>query len=103
MRAHIRIERHGAMASHPRLILQLAAAMAAAAMMSAATPAVATEIAVTKAVSVKPVSQTIKHHTVRHTRLAASAHRRVSFTPGDTECPGGWCKRQFVLMVGIGY
>jgi uncharacterized low-complexity protein len=90
------------MFSCPRLTLQFAALTGIAAMLSSAPPAVAAESTVAAAATATTAPSVINRHALRGTCLAASCDRddsRVS----RLGCSGGWCGRQFVLMVGIGY
>jgi hypothetical protein len=99
------------MASKPCLILQFAASTAIAAMLSMAAPAVAAEMKITAAearpVTAKTAHSHKWHHAWRGTRFAASRYdgpdRRVSPIPGNLDCSGIWCGRQYVLMIGIGF
>lgn len=91
------------MASYPRSMLPLAAAVAAVSLLAIASPAsaagtaVAAEAAGTRAASAIPG---VRHRTSQHIRHARNQHRYVQPAP---DCAGGWCRRHFVLMVGIAY
>ena len=98
------------MASYLRLILPFAAAVAAAGVLSIAPPASAAgftsagEAANANAAVARP---DVRQRTSQRIRLAASRdHRRDRYVRpirNDMDCFGGWCRRQFVLMIGIGY
>jgi hypothetical protein len=85
------------------LMVMLSAAPAVA----AEKPAAAREAAATTA---KTAAAVIKRRVSRGTRIAAFHYtrhdrhdRRVSAIRSDLDCPGAWCGRQFVLMIGVGY
>jgi hypothetical protein len=99
------------MASYLRLILPFAAAVAAAGVLSIAPPASAAgftigagEAASASATVARP---DVRHRTSQRIRLAASSdHRRDRYVRpirNDMDCSGAWCRRQFVLMIGIAY
>jgi len=106
------------MPSKTGLILQFAATTLTAVMLSTAAPVVAAELKITASEPSPGTSKTmpyrirhhawLRHHGWRGTRIAASprydgAVRRVSPITSIPECSGGWCGRQYVLMVGIGF
>jgi hypothetical protein len=99
------------MASYLRLILPVAAAIAAASVLSIATSASAAGFTVGagESASVKPTGRPadVRHPTSQRIRLAASRdHRRDRYVRpirNDMDCSGVWCRRQFVLMIGIAY
>jgi hypothetical protein len=98
------------MASYLRLMLPFAAAAVVASVLSLAPPASAAgvtigagEAAGASATGTPPV---VRHRTSQRIRLAASRdHRRdrVRSIRNDMDCSGAWCRRQFVLMIGIAY
>jgi hypothetical protein len=99
------------MASYLRLIVPFAAAVAAAGVLSIAPPASAAgftigagEAASANATGARPV---VRHRTSPRIRLATSRdHRRDRYVRpirNDMDCSGAWCRRQFVLMIGIAY
>jgi hypothetical protein len=99
------------MASYLRLILPFAVAVAAVSVLPIAPPASAAgftigagEAASANATGARP---DVRHRTSQRVRLAASRdHRRdryVHLIRNDMDCSGAWCRRQFVLMIGIGY
>jgi len=99
------------MASYLRLILPVAAAIAAASVLSIATSASAAgftigagEAASANATGARP---DVRPRTSHRIRLAASRdHRRDLYVRpirNDMDCSGAWCRRQFVLMIGIAY
>ena len=99
------------MASYIRLILPFAAAVAAASVLSTAPPASAAgftigagEAASAYATGGRPDA---RYRTSQRIRFAAARdHRRDRYVypiRNDMECYVTWCRRQFVLMIGIGY
>jgi hypothetical protein len=92
-----------------RLMLPLAAAVAVASVLSTASPASAAGVTIgageTASATGRPAD--VKHRTPARIRLAASRdHRRDRYVRpirNDLDCPGAWCRRQFVLMIGIAY
>ena len=99
------------MASYLRLILPFAAAVAAAGVLLTAPPASAAgftigagEAASANAAGARP---DVRHRTSQRIRLAAARdHRRDRYVHpvrNDMDCSGAWCRRQFVLMIGIAY
>jgi hypothetical protein len=99
------------MASYLRLILPFAAAIAAAGVLSTAPPASAAGLAIgageTASANAAVVRPDVRHRTSQRIRLAASRdHRRDRYVRpirNDMDCSGAWCRRQFVLMIGIAY
>lgn len=99
------------MASYLRLMLQFAATAGIVAMLSTAAPAVASERTVVAseaaAAAAKTAPSVIKRRASRGTRIAASQYdrrdRRVTPIRSNLDCSGGWCGRQFVLMIGVSY
>jgi hypothetical protein len=83
------------MKSDPRMTSLLAAVISAAVLASAA-PAAAAENATTD-VSAKAASAT------RHVPARIAMSRYVRPATGQLDCAGTWCRRHFVLMIGIGY
>jgi hypothetical protein len=83
------------MKSDPRMTSLLAAVISAAVLASAA-PAAAAENATTD-VSAKAASAT------RHVPARIAMPRYVRPATGQLDCAGTWCRRHFVLMIGIGY
>ena len=99
------------MASYLRLMLPFAAAVVAASVLSIAPPASAAgftigagEAAGANATGTPPV---VRHRTSQRIRLATLRdHRRDRYVRpirNDMDCSGAWCRRQFVLMIGIAY
>lgn len=82
--------------------LALAAAVLAPVMLPLATPAAAgqgLEISATRPF-------TSRHHAVHVGRRATvRVHRptRIAAIPANVACGGPWCRREFVLMLGIGF
>ena len=91
------------MARYFRSILPLAAAVATASLLSIALAGyrrpVLGETVTANAMAAAP---NIRHRTSPRVRLAASRDQRRYVQPAP-DCSGGWCRRQFVLMVGIAY
>ena len=83
------------MKSDPRMTSLLAAVISAAVLASAA-PATAAENATTD-VSAKAASAT------RQVPARIAMPRYVRPATGQLDCAGTWCRRHFVLMIGIGY
>lgn len=76
--------------------LLFAAALSILAPISAAVPALAD----------KGAAQPLKKHYALHDDrwTMTHAHRaRVAPIAGDLACGGLWCRREFVLMLGIGF
>ena len=93
------------MASYFRAILPLAAAVATASMLSIASPASAAGPA-SGAMDANAASTApdIRNRASQRIRLAASRdQRRDRYVRPNTDCSGAWCRRQFVLMIGIAY
>jgi hypothetical protein len=99
------------MASYLRLILPFAAAVAAASVLSTAPPASAAgftigagEAANANATGARP---DVRHRTSQRIRFAAARDYRrdryVHPVRNDMDCSDAWCRRQFVLMIGIAY
>ncbi len=94
------------MASYLRLIVPFAAAVAAASVLPIAPSASAAgfTIGAGDASSARP---DVRHRTSQRIRLAAARdHRRDRYVHpirNDMDCSGAWCRRQFVLMIGIAY
>ena len=99
------------MASHLRLILPFAAALAAASVQSIAPPASAAgfTIGTGEAASANATGRPARvgQRASQRVPLAASRnHRRDRYVRpirNDIHCSAGWCRRQFVLMIGIAY
>jgi hypothetical protein len=94
------------MASHHRLMLPFAAAVAVAAALSIAPPASAAGAIIGEAASATARSADVRHRTSQRMRFAASRdHRRDRDVRPirNLDCSGAWCGRQFVLMIGIAY
>ena len=83
------------MARYPNSILQLAAATIVAATLWSAPAAAAAE----KSITVSKASAATRVALSR-ARIAASYYGR-DLRPSF--CSGGWCGRQFVLMLGVAY
>ena len=99
------------MASYLRSMLPFAAAVAVAGVLSIAPPASAAgfTIGAGEAIGANATGTTpgARHRTSQRMRLAASRdHRRDRYVRpirNDLDCSGAWCRRQFVLMIGIAY
>ena len=91
------------MASYLRSMLPLAAAVAAVSLLSIASPASAAGIAVAGEAAAANTLPDLRHRTPQRVRLAASRDRYVRPTRNDLDCSGAWCRRHFVLMIGIAY
>jgi hypothetical protein len=91
------------MASYLRSMLPLAAAVAAVSLLSIASPASAAGIAVAAEAAGANALPDLRHRTPQRVRLAASRDRYVRPTRNDLDCSGAWCRRHFVLMIGIAY
>jgi hypothetical protein len=96
-----------AMARTFRSMLPLAAAVAtvsflSVSLLSIASPASAASVDETVATNAMAAAPDIKHRTSPRVRLAASRDQRRYVQPVP-DCAGGWCRRPFVLMVGIAY
>ena len=96
------------MASYRRLMLPSAVAIAVAAALSIAPPAFAAGVIIGagEAASATATSPDVRHRTSQRMRLAASHdQRRDGYVRPirSLDRSGGWCGRQFVLMVGIAY
>jgi len=99
------------MASNLRLILPFAAAVAAAGVLPIAPPASAAGFTVgageATSANATVARPDVRQRTSQRIRLAASRdHRRDRYVRpirNDMDCSGAWCRRQFVLMIGIAY
>jgi hypothetical protein len=99
------------MASHLRLILPFAAALAAASVQSIAPPASAAgfTIGTGEAASANATGRPTRvgQRASQRVPLAASRnHRRGGYVHpirNDMDCSVAGCRRQFVLMIGIAY
>jgi hypothetical protein len=99
------------MASYLRLILPFAAAVAAASVLSIAPPASAAGVTIgageTASANATGRPADVRHRTSQRIRLAASRdYRRDRYVRpirADMDCSDAWCRRQFVLMIGIAY
>jgi hypothetical protein len=85
-----------------RLMLPLAAAVATVSLVSITSPASAASVDETVTANAMAAAPDIKHRTSPRVRLAASRDQRRYVKPVP-DCAGGWCRRPFVLMVGIAY
>ena len=93
------------MASYFRSMLPLAAAVATVSMLSIASPASAAGPA-SGAMDANAASTApdIRNRASQRIRLAASRdQRRDRYVRPNTDCSGAWCRRHFVLMIGIAY
>ena len=95
------------MARNFRSILPLAAAVATVSLLSVsllsiASPASAASVDETVTANAMAAAPDIKQRTSPRVRLAASRDQRRYILPVPA-CAGGWCRRPFVLMVGIAY
>ena len=95
------------MARYLRLMLPFAAAVAAVSLVSVASPASAASVDEAVIANAMAAAPNIKHRTSPRVRLATSRDQRrdryVHSIRHDSDCAGGWCRRPFVLMVGIAY
>lgn len=97
------------MASYLRLILPFAAAVAAASVLSTAPPASAAGFTIgageAGSASATGARPDVRHRTSQRIRLAGARDHRRYVRPirNDMDCSGAWCRRQFVLMIGIAY
>ena len=91
------------MAGYLRLMLPLAAAIAAVGMLSIASPASAAGTGETASANATSAPSNVWHRASQRIRLAASRDRYVRPIRHDADCSGAWCRRPFVLMVGIAY
>jgi hypothetical protein len=99
------------MASYLRLILPFAAAVAAVSVLPIAPPASAAGVTIgageTASANATGRPADVRHRTSQRIRLAASRDhprdRYVRPIRNDMDCSGAWCRRQFVLMIGIAY
>ena len=99
------------MASNLRLIVPFVAAIAAASVLPIAPPASAAgfttgtgDAASANAAVARPDVRQRTSQRIRPT--AARDHRRDRYVRpirNDMDCSGAWCRRQFVLMIGIAY
>ena len=90
------------MARYLRSMLPLAAAAAAASLLSIASPASAANVGETVSANAMAAAPDIRHRASPRVRLAVSRDQRRYVQPVP-DCAGGWCRRPFVLMVGIAY
>lgn len=95
------------MARYVRKMMPLAAAVATVSLLSVsllsiASPASAASVDETVTANTMAAAPGIKHRTSPRVRLAASRDQRRYIQP-IPDCVGGWCRRPFVLMVGIAY
>jgi hypothetical protein len=96
-----------AMARYFRSMLPLAAAVAAVSLLSIASPASAASVGETVSANAAGTPSDVRQRTSPRVRLAASRDQRrdryVQPARNNPDCTGGWCRRQFVLMIGIAY
>ena len=87
-----------------RPIFQFAIAAGIAAVLSAASPAAASEgsYALEASTVAKSSPGAIKRRDLRGAGIPAPHCNRVAAI-SRPDCSGGWCGRQFVLMVGVAY
>jgi hypothetical protein len=85
-----------------RSMLPLAAAIAVTSLSSIASPASAAGADETVASNAMAAARNVGHRTPPRIRLATPRDQRRYVQPVP-DCAGGWCRRQFVLMVGIAY
>jgi hypothetical protein len=95
------------MARYFRSMLPLAAAVATVSLLwvsllSIASPASAANVGETVTANAMATAPYIKHRASPRVRLVASRDQRRYVQPAP-DCAGGWCRRHFVLMVGIAY
>lgn len=90
------------MARYFRSMLPLAAAVATVSLSLIASPASAASIDEAVTSNAMAAAPDIKHRTSPRVRLTASRDQRRYVQPAS-DCGGGWCRRHFVLMVGIAY
>ena len=96
------------MASYFRSMLPLAAVVVAAGMLSIASPVSAAGPATGSGeamdANAASTATDLRNRASQRLRLAASRdHRRERYVRSNTDCSGAWCRRQFVLMIGIAY
>jgi hypothetical protein len=95
------------MARYLRSMLPLAAAVAAVSLLSIASPVSAAGVDETAPANAMAAAPDIKHRTSPRVRLAASRDQRrdryLQPARNHLDCASGWCRRQFVLMIGIAY
>lgn len=77
--------------------LVLAAAVSMSFVLSAALPALADQG------TVKPSKKQYALHADRWAIARVHQATRVAAIPPDVACGGFWCRRDFVLMLGIGF
>jgi hypothetical protein len=92
------------MARNFRSMLPLVAAVATASLLSLSIASPASAASVDEAITANAMAAApaIKHRTPPRFRLAASRDQRRYVQPAP-DCAGGWCRRHFVLMIGIAY
>jgi hypothetical protein len=91
------------MASYLRSMLPLVAAVAAAAVLSIASPASAAGFSEAVSANATSTPPDVRHRASQRIRLAAPRDRYVHPVRNDMDCSGAWCRRHFVLMIGIAY
>ncbi len=89
------------MASHLRLMLPLVAA-AAASLLLIASPASAAGVS-TAGEAAGATQLDVRPRAAQRIRIAAPRDRYARPVRNDKDCPSGWCRRHFVLMIGIAY
>jgi hypothetical protein len=90
------------MARYFRSMLPLAATVATLSLLSIASPASAANVDETVTANAMAAAPDLKHRSSPRVRLAASRDQRRYIQPA-ADCSGGWCRRHFVLMIGIAY
>jgi hypothetical protein len=95
------------MASYLRSMLPLAAAVAAVSLLLITSPVSAAGVGEAVSANAAGTPSNVRQRTSQRIRLAASRdHRRERYVQparNDSGCVGAWCRRQFVLMIGIAY
>ncbi len=94
------------MASYLRSMLPVAAVVALASVLLISSPASAAGFSIAgEAVGGNAVGapSDVRQRAPQRIRLAAPRDRYVRPVRNDIDCSGGWCRRHFVLMVGIAY
>lgn len=88
-------------------MLPLAAAVAAVSLLSIASPVSAAGVDETVSAKAAATPSDVRQRTSQRVRHAAARDQRrdryVQPARNHLDCAGGWCRRQFVLMIGIAY
>lgn len=86
-----------------RSMFPLAGTAAAVILLSIASPASAAGSSEAAGANAMGVSLDVRHRARPRIRLAAPRDRYVRPNRSDMDCSGAWCRRHFVLMIGIAY